>query len=315
MSPAAELEGDPSVCYRHPDRTSWTLCERCGRTICPECQILTPAGVRCPECVRELGGSVQWVPAGPSKASAVKAAKAKRERDAAQRAARRPRWQQVVRDFVKPGTTIPIATWTIAVVTIALWVVSFITGNLPIAYLAANVFHAEWIWSYFTAPFVYPAILAAQIILGFILNIVFLLLIAPAIERTLSRARFLSVFFAGGAVGSALMVITGGANYGLSAALFGLFGSYVVMVWSSPQIRNQILIVLAINLVFTIVLSPAYLPAIVGGLVGGVGASLLFRHFDARSRASRSTPYLLLFTGVAVLIVAAVVRGVVTVGL
>ena len=53
--PATQAETDPSVCYRHPDRTSWTLCARCGRTICPECQILTPEGVRCPECVREAG--------------------------------------------------------------------------------------------------------------------------------------------------------------------------------------------------------------------------------------------------------------------
>ena len=315
MSPAAEIEGDPSVCYRHPDRASWTLCARCGRTICPECQILTPSGVRCPTCVQELGGSVQWTPVGSAaKASAAKAAKVKRERDAAQRAARRPRWQQVVLDFVKPGTTIPIATWTIAVVSLALWILGFFSGNLPISFLAATISHAEWIWTYFTAPFVYPSAAAAQIILGFLLNIVFLLLIAPRIERTLSRPRFLAVFFAGGAVGSALPVLAGSANYGLSAPLFGLFGSFVVMVWSSPAIRNQILIVLAINLVFTIVLG-GNLPAIVGGLAGGVGASLLFRRYDGMSRSKNSTPYLLLFAGVAVLIVLAVVRGVATVGL
>ena len=52
------------VCYRHPNRESWTLCTRCGRTICPECQILTPAGVQCPDCVQETGGSVTWRSAG-----------------------------------------------------------------------------------------------------------------------------------------------------------------------------------------------------------------------------------------------------------
>jgi len=315
VTPAAEIEGDPSVCYRHPDRTSWTLCARCGRTICPECQILTPAGVRCPSCVQELGGSVQWVPTGGSRATNAKAAKAKRERESAQRAARRPRWQQLVLDFVRPGTTIPIATWTIAVVSIALWIVGFLTGNLPIAFLAPSIAHAEWIWTYFTAPVVYPAIAAGQIILGFLLNIVFLLLIAPGIERTLSRARFLSVFFAGSAVGSALMVLTGSGNYGLSSSLFGLFGAYLVMVWSSPAIRNQILIVLAINLVFTVVLSPGFLPAIIGGLAGGVAASLLFRRSDSRSRANPRTPYLMLFAGVGVLVILAAIRGVVAVGL
>jgi hypothetical protein len=250
---------------------------------------------------------VQWKPVG---GPPVAAAKAKRGRASAQRAASRPAWQQTVLDFLRPGNRIPIVTWTIAVVTIALWIVGFFTDNLPLTYLAPTIVHPEWIWTYFTAPFVYPSLGLAQIVLGFLLNIVFLLLIAPGIERTLSRARFLSVFFAGTGVGSALMVIAGSANYGLSAALFGLFGAFVVMVWSSPAIRNQILIVLAINLVFTVILSPAYLPAIVGGLAGGVGASLLFRHFDARTRSAAQTPYLLLFGGVAVLVVVAVVRGV-----
>ena len=53
---------DAGVCYRHPDRHSWVLCERCGRTICPECQIPTPNGVYCPDCVRETSGSApRWV--------------------------------------------------------------------------------------------------------------------------------------------------------------------------------------------------------------------------------------------------------------
>jgi membrane associated rhomboid family serine protease len=315
VNSAAEIGGDPSVCYRHPDRTSWTLCERCGRTICPECQILTPQGVRCPTCVQEMGGSVQWSPVGSAaKASAAKAAKAQKERASAQRAARRPRWQQVTLDFLRPGNRIPIATWTIAVVSIALWVVGFFTANLPATFLDATVLHAEWVWTYFTAPFAYPAIANFSVILGFIFNIVFLLLIAPQIERGLSRARFLSVFFAAGAAGAALTVLAGGASYGLTAPLFGLFGSFLVAVWSQTAIRNQILIVLGINLLFTLVLG-GNLAGLVGGLAGGVAASLLFRRFDNRQRSAAATPYLLLFGGVAVLIVLAAVRGVLTFGL
>ena len=54
---------------------------------------------------------------------------------------------------MKPGTTIPIATWTIAVVTIGLWVVGFLTSDLPRALLSASAAHAEWIWTYATAAF------------------------------------------------------------------------------------------------------------------------------------------------------------------
>ncbi|UOQ59380.1 rhomboid family intramembrane serine protease [Leucobacter rhizosphaerae] len=32
---------------------SFTLCQRCGRTICAACQVASPVGVLCPECVRQ----------------------------------------------------------------------------------------------------------------------------------------------------------------------------------------------------------------------------------------------------------------------
>ena len=42
-----------NFCYRHPDRQSFVLCQRCLRTICPECQTQAPVGVICPECLRD----------------------------------------------------------------------------------------------------------------------------------------------------------------------------------------------------------------------------------------------------------------------
>lgn len=314
MSSAAGAEVDPSVCYRHPDRTSWTLCERCGRTICPECQILTPQGVRCPDCVRETGGSVQWTPVGSAaKAAAARTSAAQRERAAAQRAARRPRWQQVILDFVRPGGTLPIVTWTIAVVTSALWVLGFITANAPVAFLAVSVRHAEWIWTYATSAFVYSASISVLAIALFAINIVFLLLIAPGMERAMSRGRFLSVFFAGTATAGALSVLLGGGYAGLFAGLFALFGAYLISVWSSPPVRNQVLIVLVINVLLALVLGNVV--AVLGGVLGGVGAGLLLRRAESRRQSSASAPYLLLFGAIAVLVAAAIVRGVVTVGL
>jgi len=317
VSPAgAEL--DPSVCYRHPDRTSWTLCERCGRTICPECQILTPQGVRCPDCVRETGGSVQWTPvADIAKANAERAAKAKRARESAARAARRPRWQQAALNVLRPGTTIPVVTWTITMVTIALWVIGLFTaaaanGGLPFAILAASISHATWIWTYATSAIAYPAVLSALPILLFILNIVFLLLSAPTMERILGRGRFLVVFLAGAMAGAALSVLVGGVAYGVFAGLFGLIGCYLVMVWSSPPARNQMLVNLLINAVIALLFGFFFL--VIGGIAGGVAAGLLLHRADDRAGSNRAAPYLLLFGGVAVLIALAIVRGIATVG-
>ena len=36
-------------CYRHPDRETGVSCQRCGRNICPQCQIPNAVGVLCPE--------------------------------------------------------------------------------------------------------------------------------------------------------------------------------------------------------------------------------------------------------------------------
>ena len=79
--PATPAETDPSVCYRHPDRSSWTLCARCGRTICPECQILTPVGRAVPRLrARDRAVRVRWEPTRPAPRP-----KAKKTRDASAR--------------------------------------------------------------------------------------------------------------------------------------------------------------------------------------------------------------------------------------
>ena len=41
-----------NFCYRHPDRQSFVLCQRCTRTICADCQTQAPVGVICPECMK-----------------------------------------------------------------------------------------------------------------------------------------------------------------------------------------------------------------------------------------------------------------------
>ena len=46
-----------ATCYRHPDRAEYVLCQRCGRTICPECQTPAAVGVICPECMAQQRAS------------------------------------------------------------------------------------------------------------------------------------------------------------------------------------------------------------------------------------------------------------------
>ena len=41
------------TCYRHPDRESYIRCQRCERTICPDCMRDAAVGFQCPSCVAE----------------------------------------------------------------------------------------------------------------------------------------------------------------------------------------------------------------------------------------------------------------------
>jgi membrane associated rhomboid family serine protease len=267
------------VCYRHPQRESWTLCQRCGRTICPECQILTPSGVRCPDCVRETGGSVQWQSTGgeikrpPSK---VKQARARR----APASSNSP-FAQRLGEMFRPGGEAPVLTWGTLAIVVVLFIAGFVTANLPFALLFADSSVAVQVWRYITAPFTYPS--APQVILRILLNGLFFAITAPAVEKNLGRARFAIVFVASATVGNAAMVIAGFPGYGLISVLFGMFGAYLIFVWQYPPARAQLLIIIGINLLISLAFGARSLPALIGGLIAGAGATYLLQRYEGRN--------------------------------
>jgi hypothetical protein len=42
----------PTYCQRHPANETALTCGRCGVSICPECLVHTPGGIRCPDCAQ-----------------------------------------------------------------------------------------------------------------------------------------------------------------------------------------------------------------------------------------------------------------------
>ena len=269
------------------------LCQRCGRTVCPECQILAPVGVHCPECVRETSGGVQW------QSTNVTALKPKRRR-----AAGRVR-SMLASPALGGGTA--TASRGILGISVALWILGFF-GNYPLQFLAALPGSGVQVWRFVTAPFVYPSILDFSLLLSFALTAVFFYLTGPQLERMLGTRKFLAVFFAAAAAGNASAVLAGGAGYGLSAPLFGCFAALLVVVWDDARVRTQIMIMIAINLLLTIVIGgPASLAMLVGAMIAGAGATYLFRIAPDRGWQPR-TPGLILVAGCAVLVAFAVVR-------
>lgn len=287
------------VCYRHPDRESWTLCQRCGRTICPDCQILTPAGVRCPDCVQETGGSVSWRDAREERAVKPKPVRARRTRASSGE-------QSVLGRMLRPGSETPVLTWGIVGFTAVLWLVGLLTAGLPFQFLAAAPSVSVQVWRYVTAAVVYPP--EFLYLISILLSGFFFLLTAPAVEKNLGRGRYAVVALTAASVGSAAMVLAGQTAYGLSGVLFGMFGAYLIFVWSYPPARAQALIIIGINLLISIAFGGFFLPQLVGGLIAGAGATYLFQRYDDRPRAGGRTPYLIIGAVVVGLILLAVVR-------
>ena len=290
-SPDAETDG--SVCYRHPDRASWTLCERCGRTICPECQILTPAGVRCPDCVREAGGSVRWEPAAGKPASKAKKTGMRRQ-SVAQRV---------------DSATRPVITIGVAATTLVLWIAGFFAaastfpGGAIFEVLNARPQVAVQIWRYVTTSISYPSI-GTTYILGVLIGIAIFVWIGWGAERFLGWRRFAIVVLVSGTAAAALSGIALGSSIGLIGPVWGIFGAYLVVVWDQPAVRNRLVITMVIWFIFSLFFGN--IVAVIGGAAGGIGTILLLRRYDDRPKARPSTPYLLLAAGLAVLIALAI---------
>lgn len=299
-------EPSADVCYRHPQRESWVLCTRCGRTICPECQILTPSGVQCPDCVQETGGSVTWRSAGPE----IKrpAPKTRTRRPSPTRAASSGSgFGATIGRMLRPGSEAPVLSWGVVAVVVAFGVVGLITGGFPAVFLFATPSAPLEIWRYFTAGLVYPA--DPTFLISILLSSVFFLLTAPSVEHNLGRARFLIMLLTSGGIGAAAMVIAGGPSFGLSGMLFGMFGSYLIFVWSYPPARVQVLVMIGINLLISLAFGGFFLPLIIGGLIGGAGSTWLFQRADTSRTSSRRTS-LIIGGVVAAFILVAILRSV-----
>jgi hypothetical protein len=294
------VEIDPSVCYRHPGRQSWVLCQRCGRTVCPECQIQAPVGVHCPECVAETSGGVSWRP------NNVAPLKPKRRR----------RTQERARTLLAPaGVDLNAPT-----VMLGAAIVLFLAGSfspLPAALLAAVSSGSALspiplpelqLWRYLTAPFISSfGGIGFNSIVFFALSAVFFWLTAPQLNRMLGTRLFLIVAGVGAFVGNAAMVLAVGVGSGLSTILFASFAALLVVVWDDRQVRTQILVMIAINLLISVALGGSGLPALVGGMIGGAGSLWLIRNGPAKGWKDR-TPALIIAAVCAALVVLAVLR-------
>lgn len=253
------------TCYRHSDRETWIRCQRCERSICPDCMNDASVGFQCPDCVAEGRKSVRQptAPYGGGRST-------------------------------NPGLT----SIVLIVLNAAVWVGITIDGarrNGVLADLLAlrarglcfddgfiltarNACEAgassTWIpgvsdgayWELLTSMFAHEAPLH----LGF--NMLALWVLGPQLEMVLGRARFLAVYLLSGLAGS-VAVYWLSAEYagtlGASGAVFGLMGALLVIGFKVGGQVQGLLFWVGINVVLTFSLPNVSWQGHFGGLIGG----------------------------------------------
>lgn len=239
------------VCYRHTDRETGIRCTRCERPICPECMITASVGFQCPECVRSGSGT------GHSPQ------------------ANQPRTLAGASLVGDPR----LVTKILLALNLALFIAVQVGGDRltadlvmigqwpdPSFYMPAEgVAEGEW-YRLLTSVFLH------QEIWHIAMNMLGLWFLGPPLEAALGRLRFLALFLLSGLAGSTLTYLIAdptGPSLGASGAVFGLFGATAVLMRRLQYDMRPILILLAINLVFTFTWANIAWEAHIGGLVVG----------------------------------------------
>lgn len=255
-----------NYCYRHPSRQSFVLCQRCGRTICPDCQTVGAVGVTCPECMSEQRASA-------------------------------PRTKSALLTRMT-GQGAPVVTYSLIGITLLVFVLQVlpvIGGQVTGALWYAGVYSHPGSfepWRMITAMFVH----STGFIFHVLLNMYTLWIFGQLLEQLLGRWRFLALYLIGGFAGSVGVLLLSDPLtpvVGASGAIFGLMGAFLVIQRRLGGDAKQLLVLVGINLVIGFIpgMNIAW-QAHLGGLIGGAIVGLIF--VETRKRDQQKLQIVLL---------------------
>ncbi len=252
------------------------LCQRCLRTICPQCQVQAAVGVHCVECAK----------AGQLPRS------------------RRVRTGVWARLTASGGPTV---TYALIGITLVVFILQLIPGlgvteallYSPL-YSIPNDYYGLEPWRTVSAVFVH----STGFIFHVLLNMYTLWIFGQAMERMIGHGRFLSLYLISGLGGSVAVLALSPVNssvVGASGAIFGLMGAFVVIHRRLGNNMTQMFVLLAIN--FAIGFIPGMTiswQAHLGGLVTGAVLGLIFAGTRKRSQFVLQVALVIAFAAVLV---------------
>jgi membrane associated rhomboid family serine protease len=283
------VRNSDDYCYRHPDRLSFVLCEKCGRTICLECQNHVGGQVLCPDDARKSNVIMMPVNQRPPRPPRVP-----REQ---------PQWLARITERVPLVSLVLMAAITL------IWLVDLIAGGGLIESNLWVVSNISGPWTILTSMIAEPA--GGDGFLSVVFNLFSLYIIGRILEPEFGRRRFLAVYVLSGLGASVFALVFDGIVQSAGSAIFGLIAVFAVLMRKRGANMIWLYAIVALNIV-SIALSSSRAviwQGAVGGLVVGVGVglALLFDDTTAKQRQQR----LILSLIAIVLLVAAVIRYVV----
>ena len=241
------------TCPRHPDRVSYVNCQRCGRPACPECQRPAAVGVHCVDCVREASRSV------------------------------RP--QRTVLGGRVSASSRPVVTMTFIGLCVAMFLADYAAPVYQLFAFSPAIGEYQP-WRMLTSAFLHAGWL------HLLVNMYALWIVGPFLEQMLGRWRYVALWLLSALGGSvAVVLLTDPANWtrpvvGASGAVFGLFAAIAVVLRRTGRDARQILVVIAINVVFSLIVARISWQGHLGGLVVGAGLGFLFAYLPKERRTS-----------------------------
>lgn len=248
---------EPTYCYRHPDRETRISCTRCGRPICTECMVEAAVGFQCPQCVGEA----------QSKAPVY------------------------TREDVVGGTTTitPWVSYSLAAITAVVYLLQLVIGievskqNFGIRpYVVAA---SGDYWRLITSMFLHENVLFV------LFNLLVLVLLGSALERSLGHVRFLVLFMLAG-LGAAtatfyfapLYALTYG-TIGMTGAIFGLMAGLLIAGARLRYDVTQVGVLLLVNVLLALFAGGGInWAADLGGLITGALVATLMAYAPRANR-------------------------------
>ncbi|MNW30810.1 rhomboid family intramembrane serine protease [Arthrobacter sp. MYb214] len=258
------------TCYRHSQTVSYVSCHRCGRPVCPQCQVSAPVGVQCVDCVAQANKNL-------------------------------PRQKTQFGGRARSGA--PVITYTFIGLNVLVYLLQWIIPGFTNQLVLAPALAAYEPWRLITSAFAH----STSSFLHLAMNMYGVYIFGTMLEPRMGRLRFtwlylLSAF--GGSLGVLLLSNPISATLGASGALAGLFLATFVVFRSNKQALRSMGIILALNVVLGFVIPSISWQGHLGGAILGILAACCIVLIP-RSNPQRARNQILLLTALSIALLAA----------